>query len=87
MFLQGQMITGEFDSTMNEFSLQKVKEFDTQTVLNKNQIDSIYHYLKKHEHDKGGQIITLNDQVLVRLTHSELNQLLGDMERVLSMYH
>ncbi|MFC7786370.1 MULTISPECIES: hypothetical protein [unclassified Rossellomorea] len=86
MFLQGTIIAGDFDSTTNEFSIQKVKDLNTESVLNKNQIDSIYQYLKKHQNEDDGQIITLNDQMPVRLSQVELNDLISDVEKVLSMY-
>ncbi|MEH7483525.1 hypothetical protein V7157_21160 [Neobacillus drentensis] len=81
------MISGEFDSSMNEFSLQKVKNFNTESVLKENQINNIYHYLKKHQHEEDGQIITLYDQMLVRLAQNEVNQLIVDLEKVMSLYH
>lgn len=87
MFLEGTIIAGEFDSSMNEFSLLKVKNFNTESVLKENQINNIYHYLKKHQHENDGQIITLYDQMLVRLSQNEINQLICDLERVMSMYH
>lgn len=87
MFMQGTIIAGEFDSSMNEFSLQKVKSFNTVSVLKENQINNIYNYLKKHQHEKDGQIITLYDQMPVRLSQNEINQLISDIEKVMSMYH
>jgi hypothetical protein len=87
MFLQGTIIAGEFDSSMNEFSLQKVKNFNTESVLKENQINNIYHYLKVHQHEDDGQIITLYDQMPVRLSQTEIKELICDLERVMSMYH
>lgn len=87
MFLQGSIITGEFDSLMNEFSLQKVKNFELESVLKENQINNIYDYLKKHQDEEDGQIITLYDQMPVRLSQNEINQLISDLEKVMSMYH
>ncbi len=87
MFLQGTIIAGEFDSSLNEFSLQKVKTFNTESILKENQINNIYHYLKKHQHENDGQIITLYDQMLERLSQNEINQLICDLERVMSMNH
>ncbi len=87
MFLQGSIIMGEFDSLMNEFSLQKVKNFELESVLKENQINNIYDYLKKHKDEEDGQIITLYDQMLVRLSQNEINQLISDLEKVMSMYH
>jgi hypothetical protein len=87
MFLQGTVIAGEFDSSMNEFSLQKIKNFNIESVLKENQIKNIYQYLKGHQHEDDGQIITLYDQMPVRLSQNEINQLICDLERVMSMYH
>lgn len=87
MFVKGNIIAGEFDSTINEFSLQRVKNFETESVLNEDQLNNIYHYLKKHQHEEDGQIITLYDQMLVRLAQNEVNQLLVDLEKVMSLYH
>ncbi|AQX56303.1 MULTISPECIES: hypothetical protein [Bacillaceae] len=87
MFVKGNIIAGEFDSTINEFSLQKVKNFETESVLNEDQLNNIYHYLKKHQHEEDGQIITLYDQMLVRLAQNEVNQLIVDLEKVMSLYH
>lgn len=87
MFVKGNIIAGEFDSTINEFSLQKVKNLQTESVLNEDQLNNIYHYLKKHQHEEDGQIITLYDQMLVRLAPNEVNQLIVDLEKVMSLYH
>lgn len=87
MFVKGNIIAGQFDSTINEFSLQKVKNFETESVLNEDQLNNIYHYLKKHQHEEDGQIITLYDQMLVRLAQNEVNQLIVDLEKVMSLYH
>ncbi|MEH7376291.1 hypothetical protein [Neobacillus drentensis] len=87
MFLHGTIIAGEFDSSMNEFSLQKVKNSNTESVLKENQINNIYHYLKEHQHEEDVQIITLYDQMFVRLAQNEVNQLIVDLEKVMSLYH
>lgn len=87
MFMHGTIIAGEFDSSMNEFSLQKVKNLNTESVLKENQLNNIYHYLKKHQHEDDGQIITLYDQMPLHLTQNEINELICDLERVMSMYH
>lgn len=87
MFMQGTIIAGEFDSSMNEFSLQKVKNLNTESVLKEVQLNNIYHYLKKHQHEDDGQIITLYDKMPLHLTQNEINELICDLERVMSMYH
>ncbi|MED4018464.1 hypothetical protein [Sutcliffiella cohnii] len=87
MLVKGNIIAGEFDPTINEFSIQKVKNFETESVLNEDQLNNIYHYLKTHQHEEDGQIITLYDQMLVRLTPNEVNQLIVDLEKVMTLYH
>lgn len=87
MLVKGNIIAGEFDPTINEFSIQKVKNFETESVLNEDQLNNIYHYLKTHQHEADGQIITLYDQMLVRLAPNEVNQLIVDLEKVMSLYH
>jgi hypothetical protein len=87
MFVEGKIISGEFDQSVNEFSLQRVKSLETQTIFKECQMESVYHYLKKHENDPDGQIITLYDQMPVRLTQAEINHLLCDLERIKSLYH
>ncbi|TYR72681.1 hypothetical protein FZC79_21905 [Rossellomorea vietnamensis] len=87
MYVKGNIIAGEFDSTINEFSLQKVKNLGTESVLNEDQLNNIYDYLKKHQQEEDGQIITLYDQMLVRLSQNEVNQLIVDLEKVISLYH
>ncbi|MRX70735.1 hypothetical protein GJU40_00945 [Bacillus lacus] len=87
MFIQGDILAGELDSQINEFSLQKVKHLETQSVLNEKQLSNILHYLKKHQHEEGGQIITLYDQMPVHLSQQELNSFISDLESVLSKYN
>ncbi len=87
MLLTGNIISGEFDELMNEFSLQKVKSFNTQSTINVSQLKSLYDYLQKHRNDIDGQIITLYDQLLIRLSQEEINLLISDLEKVQLMYH
>lgn len=87
MQLQGQLITGEFDEGSNEFSLQTLKHFSLETTINEIQFHKLYDYLKKHEEDPDGQIITLYDQLPFRLTQKELHLLLSDLEQVQALYH
>ncbi|QDP41930.1 hypothetical protein [Radiobacillus deserti] len=87
MLIEGQIISGEFDSTVNEFSLRKVKNVSTVTTIKENQLTNLYHYLKKHENDIDGQIITLYDQIPILLTQEEVHLFLKDLDQVQSMYH
>lgn len=87
MFMQGSIIEGEFDSALKEFSLKRVKNFTTESILKENQVDHIYDYLKKHQHENDGQIISLYDQMLIPLSQNEINQFICDLEKIKSMYH
>jgi len=87
MRLEGKIIAGEFDNRVNEFSLLQVKHLSVESTINENQMKQLYNYLKKHEHDTDGQIISLYDQLLVRLSQEEIQLLLLDLEKVQSLYH
>ncbi|MBM4764822.1 hypothetical protein [Bacillus sp. B15-48] len=86
MLLTGNIISGEFDELTNEFSLQKVKSFTTQSTIKENQLKSLYDYLEKHRDDMDGQIITLYDQMPLRLSQEEINLFIADLEKVQLMY-
>lgn len=84
--LNGQIISGFFDQSLNKFSVMKIKQFSTQTVLNEKQTSSLYYYLKSHLDDEEGQIVTLYDQMPVKLSQPEVSRLLEDLERIRQMY-
>ncbi|KAA6450534.1 hypothetical protein P9D34_17295 [Bacillus swezeyi] len=85
--IEGQIMSGDFDDEMNVFSLKKIKQFQTQTSLKENQLQALQQYLKQHEHDEDGQIITLYDQMLVPLSQEDIKALLHDLSKVQSLYH
>ncbi|MCY8235529.1 hypothetical protein HPB58_09925 [Priestia filamentosa] len=85
-YIEGQMISGDFDEEINTFSLKSIKNFQTATSLKENQLKDIYHYLKQHEHEKDGQIISFYDQMLVPLSQEEVKVLLDDIMRVQLLY-
>ncbi|MCT8138432.1 hypothetical protein H1D32_12165 [Anaerobacillus sp. CMMVII] len=86
MKINGNIISGEFDEQMNEFSLESVKHFLTTSTLRKNQLDSLYDYLNKHKDEADGQVLTLYDQLPVRLNQEETNQLLADLDKIKTYY-
>ena len=83
----GKIISGEFDKEVNEFIVQQVKSQTTKSVLNKKQTDKLYRYLRSHEHDQDGHVITLYDQMLLFLSPEELQSLIHDLEEIQYMYH
>ncbi|PLT29999.1 hypothetical protein [Peribacillus deserti] len=86
MYIDGQIISGEFDQETQIFSLKKVKNFYTETSLKENQIGNLYNYLKMHADDTDGQIVTLYDQMLVKLSSQEVKVLIGELENIQNMY-
>lgn len=80
--MEGQVIAGDFDDKMNVFSIHRFKEFYIQSQVNQSQLNSLYQYLKKHEDDPDGQVVTLYDQMPILLTQSEIQDLLEDIEKI-----
>ncbi len=87
MKVTGTIISGDFDEEMNEFSLESVKHFLTKSTLRKNQLDTLYQYLNLHKNEEDGQVITLYDQLPVRLTKEETGQFLEDLDQIKKLYH
>lgn len=87
MKVVGVIISGDFDDAMNEFSIQKVKQFYTESTLRQSQLNLLYDYLEKHKHEESGQFITLYDQLPVHLSQDEIYQLLNDLKKVRELYH
>lgn len=84
--INGKILTGEFDKVENVFTVQSVKNFYTQTTLKEIQVQSLCKYLNDHQNEDG-QVLSLFDQMLVRLSQAEVQSLLTDLERIRVMYH
>ncbi|WP_085507395.1 hypothetical protein [Thalassobacillus devorans] len=82
MNFSGAIIAGEFDQDSDAFILQQVKQLSTTSSLNKDQFDIIYHYLITNQEDSDGQVLSLNDQLLVRLSQEELQEFIADLDRI-----
>ncbi|WP_404996952.1 hypothetical protein [Caldifermentibacillus hisashii] len=85
MKIEGMIISGEFDKNAQEFTIQKIKNWYTETVVKEEQVEKLYAYLIRNK-EAEEQILTLYDQLLVRLTKDEMNLLLSDLENVVSLY-
>ncbi|MDF0727981.1 hypothetical protein PY093_15010 [Cytobacillus sp. S13-E01] len=83
--MNGSIFTGKLDTESNGFVLTQVKDMNTQTVLTNTQIDAIYDYLAKAVHYDEYHIITLYDQLPVRLRTDEITVLLGELDRIKEM--
>lgn len=86
MLHTGNIISGSFDEDRKEFNLQQVKHFHTETTISEEQLDNLYQYLKEHKDDAEGQIVTLYDQLPVRLSQEEISLLLSDLEAIQTRY-
>lgn len=84
--LHGSIISGVFDAEASAFEIQKVKNLNTQSMLNKIQCETLYRYLALHENDEDGQIITLYDQMPLMLTRQEICSLKDDLEQIKKLY-
>lgn len=81
-FIEGDLISGIFDRNQNVFSIQKVKHFEIQSILDENLTNHLYRYLKLNEQEEEGIILTLYDQLPIMITKNEIGQFLNDLERV-----
>ncbi|WP_064093616.1 hypothetical protein [Rossellomorea aquimaris] len=82
-YYQGEILKGLFQED-NVFTVQEIKHFQTETILGEKQLHALCHYLKNHDQDEQGQVITLNDQMLIPIQSHEIHQLLNDLENILS---
>ncbi|QOR68693.1 hypothetical protein IM538_11555 [Cytobacillus suaedae] len=83
--LNGSIFSGNVDLDSREFVLTSVKEMNTQTVLNEKQLDAIYHYLNKVVHQEEYHVLTLYDQLPVRLKNDEITLLLSELDKIKAM--
>ncbi|WP_246589687.1 hypothetical protein [Desertibacillus haloalkaliphilus] len=84
--VDGSLIVGTYDEADDEFTVQQVKHLTTETVLTKSQCEQLYDYLKKHEKEEGGQVVSLYDQLLIPLKENEIQLLVSDLGRVQQLY-
>ncbi|MGP4078323.1 hypothetical protein ACTWQL_00290 [Pseudalkalibacillus sp. R45] len=87
MKLNGNIISGDFDQVNNEFMLERVKQFTTESALNEKQLNTLYEYLNKNADVTDGLILTLYDQMLVHLSQEDISQFLKDLNEIRTFYH
>ncbi|MEN8700003.1 hypothetical protein [Bacillus infantis] len=85
-YISGNIVSGEYDDQTEQFSISMIKHFKTQSILTKNQAIQLLDYLYRHKDDEGGQVITLNDQMPLRISSEEINSLILDLERIESHF-
>ena len=86
MLHTGNLISGKFDEENNAFSIQQIKHFATETTLNEKQLNMLRYYLQKHQEMTEGPVITLYDQLPLRLSQEETKLLLSDLDKIRTLY-
>ncbi|MFS0823485.1 hypothetical protein [Bacillus sp. 1P02SD] len=75
------LISGEIEE--NAFVLTQFKHLKTQSVISRERLEAICDYLmKKVESGEQEHFITLNDQMPVRINHSEMEELLQELNDI-----
>jgi hypothetical protein len=85
-YISGNIVSGEYDDQTEQFSISMIKHFKTQSILTKNQAIQLLDYLYRHKDEEGGQVITLNDQMPLRISSEEISALILDLERIASHF-
>jgi hypothetical protein len=85
--MDNSIISGNINYQTNEFILYKVKDFETQSVIKLNQLNRIFDYLNMVKDEESLPIIMINDQMPVRLSKEEIQQLLKEIENIRSQLH
>jgi len=81
---EGTLLYGNYDE--DAFKLKRIKNIYTETALNEQQLTDLYTYLEKHANDNEGQVISLYDQLLLKLSPDEVKVLLSDLAEILERY-
>lgn len=79
---EGDIFSGEFDKAEKEFVLKRVKNFQTQSILKEGQLDALYDYLTRASHYDQSHVITINDQLPVRLSNDEVKVVLAELDKI-----
>lgn len=80
--MENTIFLGTINHQTNEFILRKVKDFETRTVFNENQLQRIFDYLQKTKNEENLPVIIINDQLPVRLNKQEIRQLITEIEKI-----
>ncbi|MEH7237362.1 hypothetical protein [Bacillus sp. JJ1562] len=78
---ENRLIAGEIEEGV--YVLTQFKHLQTQSVISRERLEAICNYLvKKVESGEQEHFITLNDQMPVRISHSEMEELLEELIEV-----
>ncbi|WP_026772345.1 MULTISPECIES: hypothetical protein [Sediminibacillus] len=80
----GVLFSGEFSDDDELFYLRRVKNLQTQSILSNRQLEQLYHYLSRQNDRQESCTITVNDQIPVLLTPQEAEQLLTELDEIIT---
>lgn len=81
---ENRLITAEIEEDV--FVLRQFKHMNTQSVISRERLEVICDYLLKTlESGEGVNFITLNDQLPVRVSHAEMEELLDEFMNTLDV--
>ncbi|MCA1030211.1 hypothetical protein LCL95_04060 [Bacillus timonensis] len=80
--LEGELVNKNVLTGDVTFEVNKIKQLEVKTTLDSEQLRSIYQYLQKGREEEY-QIITIDDQIPIRLSKEETNQLSRDIQAIL----
>lgn len=80
-----QIFSGEIDVNSQDYTLKGVKNIATQSVISKQQLESLYDYLSRQKGDES-VTITINDQMPLMLNNREVGQVLYELEQIIKQF-
>ncbi|MBB5173803.1 hypothetical protein [Texcoconibacillus texcoconensis] len=76
------ILSGEVDAQSKEYVLRRVKHCETQSVLDAEQLEHLNHHIGQAVEADEEYILTVNDQIPVRLNREEMQQLLLEIRQI-----
>ncbi|MBB6452319.1 hypothetical protein HNQ94_000764 [Salirhabdus euzebyi] len=78
----GQVVQGELNTVEDEFILTNIKHLITQSVIQHKQLDLLQQYLQSKAEQKESCILTVNDQIPVKLNEGEVLLLIKELAEI-----
>lgn len=78
-FFGGEVIEGRFDFQANDFTITKMKNVCTETVIDKKEIAEICSVLEKN---RGGQFVSINEQVFTKLNDEDVTKTIKELNQI-----
>ncbi|WP_102027439.1 hypothetical protein [Salirhabdus sp. Marseille-P4669] len=78
----GKMIEAEYDASDSEFTLKQVKNLETESTISFSHLHVLLDYLHHQLSQNEECVLTLNDQMPVRLSQREIQLLIDDFQGI-----